>query len=189
MFRRLQEFWAQGIAQKVAIVSVASIIALCTCCGGGVAVSAALASSKPSVGQTPTYTVAVQQATATMVGSTPTQVAAPTPQVSHYPPTTQDDLTWLAAHGDASAIHVVSTESTGLVGACPEPRSEVWVSPSVQGQQLAQDLLAYFYGEHFDNACGSLVLAYHSQSEVQAGDPYTAGRINLDVIRNSGGML
>src|SRR5262249_17635035 len=52
--------------------------------------------------------------------------------------------------------------------------------PRMTGQQLAQDLLAYFYGQGLDSKCGSLVLAYHNQSEV--GDVYTAGRINFDAI-------
>ncbi|HEX8731995.1 MAG TPA: hypothetical protein VF725_08025 [Ktedonobacterales bacterium] len=179
MFRRLQGFWAQGNAQKVAVV-VVGIVVLCSCCGVSVALVGALTPSGTTAGRTPTNTVAVRQATATTVRSTPTA------QVSHYPPKTHDDLTWLAARGNASAINVTSTESTGLVGVCPEPRSEVWVSPSVKGQQLAQDLLAYFYNNQFDSACGSLILVYNSQSEAKAGDAYTAGRINLDVTDSSG---
>jgi hypothetical protein len=72
----------------------------------------------------------------------------------------------------------------GLVGVCPQPKVEVIVDPSLTGQKLAEDLLAYFFGEQLDNPCGSLVLAYHNQSEV--GDVYTAGRINLDVNDSSG---
>ncbi len=86
--------------------------------------------------------------------------------------------------GNAGAIHEVHRESVGLVGICPQPKAEVVVDPSVIGQQLAEDLLAYFYGQRLDNPCGSLVLAYHNKSE--AGDVYTAGRINTDVINSSG---
>jgi hypothetical protein len=103
--------------------------------------------------------------------------------VVHYPPTTQADLRGLAAKGNASAIHEFHSESVGLV-VCPQPKREVTVDSSVTGQQLAEDLLAYFYGQQLANACGSVVFAYHSQSE--AGDVYTAGRVLLDVTDSSG---
>jgi hypothetical protein len=120
--------------------------------------------------------------------TTSTSAPAPTatPQVVHYPPTTQADLRGLAAKGDASALHEFHSESVGAVGVCPEPRQEVTVDPSVTGQQLAEDLLAYFYGQQLDSPCGSLLLAYHNQSE--AGDVYTAGRINFDVTDSSGAV-
>jgi len=119
--------------------------------------------------------------------STPTSVQPTrTPLVVHYPPTTQADLRGLAAKGNASAIHVASSESVGLVGVCPEPRREVWVDPKLTGQQLAEDLLAFFYGQGLDSKCGSLVVAYHTQAEAVAGVAYTAGRINLDVTDSSG---
>ena len=108
----------------------------------------------------------------------------PTPQSVHYPPTTGADLRGLAAKGDASAIHEFYNESVGLTGVCPQPKREVTVDASLTGQQLAEDLLAYFYGQQLDSPCGSLVLAYHSQSE--AGNAYTAGRINFDVTSSSG---
>ncbi len=72
----------------------------------------------------------------------------------------------------------------GLTGACPQPKKEVTVDPSITGQQLAEDLLAYFYANQLDNPCGSVVFAYHNQAE--ANDVYTAGRINLDVTDSSG---
>ena len=90
----------------------------------------------------------------------------------------------LAAKGDASAIHEFHSESVGLTGVCPQPKREVTVDASLTGQQLAEDLLAYFYGQQLDSPCGSLVLAYHNQSE--AGNAYTAGRINFDVTDSSG---
>jgi len=74
----------------------------------------------------------------------------------------------------------------GAVGVCPEPKREVTVEPSVTGQQLAEDLLAYFYAQQLDSPCGSLVLAYHNQGE--ANDVYTAGRINFDVTDSSGAV-
>jgi len=114
----------------------------------------------------------------------PTGTATPAPQVTHHPPTTHADLQWLAARGNASAIDVLQSETVGLVGVCPEPRREVIVDLSVTGQQLAEDILAYFYGQQLDSLCRSLVLAYNYQSE--AGDIYTAGRINLDVTDSSG---
>jgi hypothetical protein len=126
------------------------------------------ATQAPTIGNTPAAT------------STPT----PTPQPIHYPPKTEADLRGLAAKGDASAIHVFHSESVGLVGVCPQPKLEVTVAPSVTGKQLAEDLLAYFYGQQLDSPCGSLVGAYHNQGE--ANDAYTAGRINFDVYDSSG---
>ena len=120
----------------------------------------------------------------TSTTSTSTVGPTPTPQVVHYPPTTQADLRGLAAKGDASAIHEFHSESVGLTGACPQPKREVTVDPSVTGQQLAEDLLAYFYAQQLDSPCGSVVFAYHNQSE--AGDAYTAGRILVDVTDSSG---
>ena len=108
----------------------------------------------------------------------------PTPQIIHYPPTTQADLHGLAAEGEVSALHEFDSESVGLTGACPQPKREATVDSSVTGQQLAEDLLAYFYGQQLDSPCGSVVFAYHNQSE--AGDAYTAGPILLDVTDSSG---
>jgi len=115
---------------------------------------------------------------------TPTLVLTATPQSIHYPPTTGADLHSLATEGDASAIHEFHSESVGAVGACPQPKREVTVDPSVTGQQLAEDLLAYFYAQQLDSPCGSVIFAYHNQGE--AGDVYTAGRILLDVTDSSG---
>lgn len=102
--------------------------------------------------------------------------AATSPSV-HYPPMTVADLHGLAAKGEASAIHEFHSERVGLTG-CPQPKQEVRVDPSITGQQLAEDLLAYFYAHQLDSPCGSLVLAYHTQAE--ATDAYTAGRIAVD---------
>ncbi len=124
-----------------------------------------------------TPTAASSQAT-----SAPTQ-PAPTPQV-HYPPKTKADLLGLAAKGDASVIHEFHSESVGLTGACPQPKREVTVDPSITGQQLAEDLLAYFYSNQLNSPCGSIVFAYHTQAE--ANDVYTAGRINFDATDSSG---
>src|SRR5205807_7151752 len=110
----------------------------------------------------------------------------PTPQSIHYPPTTQADLRGLAAQGDASAIHEFHSESVGLTGVCPQPKREVTVDPSVTGQQLAEDLLAYFYAQQLDSPCGSVVLAYHDQGEIDTVSAYTAGRINFDATDSSG---
>lgn len=127
-------------------------------------------------------TAAAIDATAqALTNITPTDT--PTPTI-HYPPTTIDDLRGLAARGDVSAIHEFHSESTGLTGACPQPKREVTVDLRVTGQQLAEDLLAYFYAQQLDNPCGSVVFAYHTQAE--SGNGYTAGRILLDVTDSSG---
>ena len=125
------------------------------------------------------------QTTATLVPTVqPTLVLTSTPQSIHYPPTTIADLRGLATKGVASAIHEFHSESVGLTGICPQPKREVTVDSSVTGQQLAEDLLAYFYTQQLDSPCGSVVFAYHNQGE--AGDVYTAGRILLDVTDSSG---
>ena len=120
----------------------------------------------------------------TSTTSTPTLVPTSTPQSIHYPPTSVADLHGLAAQGVADAIHEFHSESVGAVGACPQPKREVTVEPSMTGRQLAEDLLAYFYAQQLDSPCGSIVFAYHNQGE--ANDAYTAGRINLDVADSSG---
>jgi hypothetical protein len=128
-------------------------------------------------------------ATPTVV-PTPTATPSPTPQSIHYPPTTVADLRGLAAKGDVNAIHEFHSESVGDAGVCPQPKKEVTVDPSVTGQQLAEDLLAYFYTQQLDsNPCGSVIFAYHNQAEVNdpnTGGTYTAGLINVDVTDSSG---
>lgn len=147
------------------------------------------ASSTPTaVAQAPTQTQATPTAT---LQPTPTLILTPTPTFTPtpsptprpiYPPKTLADLHALAAKGDASAIHEFDSESVGLP-VCPQPKREVTVSPNITGQQLAEDLLAYFFANGLDSPCGSVVFAYHSQSE--AGNGYTAGRILVDTDDNS----
>lgn len=127
-----------------------------------------------TVAQARTQPVATRQSTPTPTprpSATPTVTPTPKPI---YPPTTGADLHALAAKGDASAIHEFHSESAGFP-VCPQPKREVTVDPSITDQQLAQDLLAYFYANQLDSPCGSVVFAYHAQSE--GGDYYTAGRI------------
>ncbi len=114
----------------------------------------------------------------------PIPTLTPTPQPIHYPPTTEADLRGLAAKGTVSAILEFHSESVGLTGACPQPKREITVDPSVTGQQLAEDLLAYFYTQQLDSPCGSIVFSYHNQGE--ANDIYTAGRVRFDVTDSSG---
>ena len=135
-------------------------------------------------GNTDTAQSSTPQAT-----TTPTQAShptiVPTPQPIHYPPKTGADLRGLAAEGDANAIHEFHSESVGLTGVCPQPKREVTTDPSVTGQQLAEDLLAYFYAQQLDSPCGSVVFAYHNQAEA-TGNGYTAGRILFDAIDSRG---
>jgi hypothetical protein len=128
---------------------------------------------------TPTVTPA-QRATPTIA---PTATPTPTPKPtatprSIWPPRTLADLHALAARGDAGAIHEFHSQGEGLA-TCPQPERDVTVDQSVTGEQLASDLLAYFYAQGLDNDCGSVVFAYHDQSEV--GNGYTAGRVMLKV--------
>jgi len=166
-------FGAQTRVLQIGI-GVGALIVVCACCSIGLAVA--------SNGGTTGGTSPTQTAGPTATAKPP--AATQTPQVAHFPPTTHADLQGLAAKGDASAIHEFHSESVGLVATCPQPKREVTVDPSVTGQQLAEDLLAYFYGQQLGNPCGSVVFAYHSQSE--AGDVYTAGRVLLDVTDSSG---
>lgn len=120
--------------------------------------------------------------------ATPTQASQAThaPDAAQYPPKTKADLMALAAKGDASAIHEFHSESVGLTGVCPQPKREVTVDPSIQGQQLAEDLLAYFYTQQLDNPCGSVVFAFHTQAEGSGDNGYTAGRILFDTANSDG---
>jgi len=131
---------------------------------------------------------ATPAATATLQPTdTPAPTDTPTPQVQ-YPPKTSFDLHGLAGKGNADAIHEFHSESVGAVGACPQPKRLITVDASVTGQQLAQDLLAYFYAQQMDTPCGSVVFGYHTQNE--ANDPngggYTAARVLLNVTDASG---
>ena len=143
-------------------------------------------------GDTSTTTHSNSTITSNSTNSTQQQqapTAVPTPQAIHYPPTTEADLRGLAAKGDASAVRPFHSESVGLTGVCPQPKREITVDPSVTGQTLAEDLLAYFYAQNLNTPCGSLVLAYHDPTEVDdpnTGGTYTAGMINLDVTDSSG---
>jgi hypothetical protein len=146
--------------------------------GGKTAATSNAGAASSTASQNSASSAPTDQPTATAATSAP---AAPS---VHYPPTTGDDLHGLAARGNASAIHEFHSESVGLTGACPQPKREVTVDPGVTGQHLAEDLLAYFYGQQLDSPCGSLVLAYLKQSDVN--DTYTAGRINFDAMDSGG---
>ena len=175
-----------GVILAIALVGCIGVTALVNAGGSGTGGS----TSTP----TPTATAATISKAIPTVAPTakptpiptqkPTQI--PTPQSIQYPPRTIADLRGLAAKGDASAINEFHSESVGAVGACPQPKREVTVEPSVTGQQLAEDLLAYFSAQQLDSPCGSLVVAYHNQGE--ANDAYTAGRINFDVTDSSGAV-
>lgn len=143
-------------------------------CGG---ISNAFSSASSASQSTP---VTQASTTAPVRKETP----MPTAQPVHYPPTTLADLRSLASQGDANRIHEFHSESVGAVGVCPQPRRQVSVEPNLTEKQLAQDLLAYFYTQHLDTPCGSLVLAYHTQADIDdpnTGGVYTAGRIKFDV--------
>ena len=114
--------------------------------------------------------------------ATPSPMPTVTPV--HYPPTTVADLRALAALGNASAIYEFHSGNVGSAGACLQPKRGVTVDPSVTGQQLAEDLLAYFYSQGLDSPCGSVVLAFHNQGEAKSA--YTAGRIVFEVTNSSG---
>jgi hypothetical protein len=153
-------------------VEVGAVIALLALAGCGSA-GTSTPSPVPTAVATPTV------APTAIATAPPTATPAP---VSHFPPTTSADLHALASAGSASAIHEFHSESVGLA-TCPEPKREVVVAPSLVGQKLADDLLAYWFAQQLNNSCGSLVLAYHNQSE--AGNAYTAGSLNLNVTGSS----
>lgn len=133
----------------------------------------AIATNGNGVGSTdsPMPTAAVQsQAT-----SAPTKPPAPA-----WPPKTKADLQGLAALGDTSQIHAFHSESVGLTGVCPQPKTLATVSSSLKGEKLAEDLLAYFFGNHMDNPCGAVLFAFHTQAEGNGANGYTAGRVLLN---------
>lgn len=157
----------------LAIVGGVLILACVVC-----SVSTVLSNKSPQ--STPAPTQASHPTTV------PTQRPTPTSQPVHYPPKTLADLHGLAAKGDASAINAFHSESVGLTGICPQPKVEATVSPKVTGKQLAEDMLAYFYGQGMENPCGSVLFVYHSQAEANGDTGYTAGRVLLDVTDSSG---
>jgi len=142
----------------------------------GKATPAALSTSEPTHQAAPT--------------NTPASTAPPAPPSVQYPPKTEADLHGLAVHGDANAIHEFHSETVGLAGVCPQSKRLVIVDSGVKGQQLAEDVLAYFYAQRLENPCGSIVFAYYTQAE--ANDPnggaYTAGRVMLNVTDSSGSL-
>lgn len=152
--------WAMGCAY---VLMAAVVLAICA--GVYDATIGRASSSSPM----PTAVVQSQATTA------PTKPPAPA-----WPPKTKADLQALASMGDASQIHAFHSESVGLTGVCPQPKTLATVSRSLKGKQLAEDLLAYFFGNHMDNPCGSVLFAFHSRAEGNGDNGYTAGRILLD---------
>jgi hypothetical protein len=157
------------------------LVLACVVCS----VSTALSNKSPqAANSTPSPTTVAQAATTTPTKA-PTPSPTPTP-AAQYPPKTEADLHALAAQGDASAINGFHSESVGLTGICPQPKVEATVSPKITGKQLAEDMLAYFYGQGMENPCGSVLFVYHNQSEANGDTGYTAGRVLLDVTDSSG---
>jgi hypothetical protein len=113
--------------------------------------------------------------------STSDPASAPAPVV--YPPTTIAQAQTLARSGDASAIHVVKSE-TRPSGSCQRPNVYATVDAGLSGQALAAAELARFTDESSLTAqCGAFLYLFHSASEIAAGG-YTAGAVILD-----GGLL
>lgn len=106
--------------------------------------------------------------------------ASPTP-ANPYPPHSVADLKALARLATVE-LRAFKSEGTGIPS-CSEPKDSVVVPADLTGQPLASSLLKLFYDNGRDNNCGSLILAYHDQSEY--GQAYTAGRIDLTIL--SGG--
>lgn len=157
---------------------IASIIAVVLVIG--VIAATAAASNGGHSANSPTSDQ--NQATSASTQDQPAQPIAP----PSYPPKTLADLQALAQQGDASQIHEFHAESVGAVGVCSQPKRLVTVDPGITGQQLAEDLLAYFYQKNLDSPCGSLVFAYHSQAEATGDNGYTAGRVMLDTATSDG---
>ena len=121
-----------------------------------------------------------QGTTASSATATPTASRA-----AAYPPKTVADLKALASTGDASAVHEVKSEGVGLAS-CPQPKRWVLVASSASDpKQIAADLLKYFFAQGLDNECGSDVLAYRTQAEIDSGAPYTVGQVVLNVTDNA----
>lgn len=170
-------------------VVVCGLCAITTNATSQTSTNVAQADPTPTATGSHMVVVMTQHSPTAIIHPTATHAPIPTPKptqpAAHYPPANRADLHALATKGDATAIHEFHSESVGLTGVCPQPKREVTVDASITGQQLAQDLLAYFYAQHLENPCGVAVFAYHSQSET--GDGYTAARILVNVKDTSGG--
>lgn len=176
----------QSRAAQIVLGVVILGFALCFCSSATVG----LIQGATGAGATPTAAVVNQATQNSQPTDTPTTAQdTPTPETSHWPPKTKVDLDALAAVGDANQVQGFHSESVGLTGVCPQPKTLATVDASLKGQQLAQDLLAYFFGNQMDNPCGSVLFAFHSQSEGSGDNGYTAGRVLLDTTDSSGGMI
>jgi hypothetical protein len=159
------------LASRFTLLAAWLSLAATSCGGGGqatVRVSSAAASS-PSA--------SAPQAATPSPAPIPVQ-PKPSPPASAYPPRTIAQARQLGSSGDRSLVHEFHSESVGLA-TCPQPKREVLVSASLTGQPLAAALLAYFFEQHLDNDCGSVVFAYHNEAE--ASDAYTAGRVIFSI--------
>lgn len=173
---------AGQILVGLVLVAVLIFVGSAAISGISAGLSQSLASASPTSAASPLACCVGNGSTPTVL---PTDTPAPKP-VLHYPPKTLADLRGLAAKGDASAIHPFHSDSVGLTAVCPQPERDVTVDVKLTGQELAQDLLSYFYVQNLDNPCGSVVFADHAQSDM--GNGYTAGRVKLDVKDASGSL-
>jgi hypothetical protein len=114
---------------------------------------------------------------------------APAPKLAKAPQTLAD-LEELAGRGNASSVHEFDHNSAGGYTTCDNISRSVTVKSGSSPQQLAGDLLAYFF-QLPGNPCKSRMLAFYAGTEHDVlcqgfgckGDFYTAGRVEL-AVRN-----
>ncbi len=140
--KSIKETWNSGKSGKCGILFAVGVLLIVVFACSGIMNAATSGSQSASTRAAATDTPVPTDTPQPIKASRPAGVV---PVASHYPPKTRDDLNYLAAQGDVTAIHEFHSESTGLTGACPQPKREVTVDPATVGQKLAEDLLAYFY--------------------------------------------
>lgn len=80
MWMAFQQFWAKGIAQKLAVVAVGGALILCSCCSALIVLGAVIGSSLPedtATGQNTSQTAVATHATATAPRTSPPTATLP----------------------------------------------------------------------------------------------------------------
>jgi hypothetical protein len=148
------------------------------------------ASSGNHAAPTPTPT-STRSASASASHGASGKTATVVRQKPGFPPKTLSAFRAFAATGDASQIHEVKYQETGLPS-CPEPQYIVAVSRAITGRALEADLSAFFM-QHglISDHCQAFVFAFHSRRDYKAhtDDGYTVGRVALTTNSASGSSL
>jgi hypothetical protein len=121
------------------------------------------------------------------MGSRRNRLAASS-RTPEFPPKMLAAFRAFAATGDASQVHEIRYQESGLPS-CPEPNYMVSVSRTITGRVLEADLSAFFVQRGLlGNHCQAFVFAFHGRHDyrVHRDDGYTAGRVALTANAGSG---